>query len=150
MLSAIRRFVTELAGAPANETVAKNDQRLAAASLLYHVVALDGVVDEDERARLRHVLMDEFSLGKAESDELIDDAAEADREAVDLYGFTSLLKAHLDDEGRRNVIGLMWQMVYADGAVHEFEDNVVWRVAELLGVPSRDRMLLKKAAQTRS
>jgi uncharacterized tellurite resistance protein B-like protein len=29
--------------------------------------------------------------------------------------------------------------------VHELEDNVVWRVAELLGVPPRQRVLLKKA-----
>jgi uncharacterized tellurite resistance protein B-like protein len=31
-------------------------------------------------------------------------------------------------------------MVYADGEVHEFEDNLVWRIAELLGVQSRDRI----------
>lgn len=150
MLAAIRRFVADLAGSPADQNLREADHRLAAASLLYHVLALDGVVDPDERARLRALLMSEFSLGEAESEALIDEAAEADREAVDLYGFTSLLKSHLDDDGRRNVIGLMWQMVYADGAVHELEDSILWRVAELLGVSSRDRMLLKKAAQARS
>jgi uncharacterized tellurite resistance protein B-like protein len=148
MLAAIRRFVSELAGSAADATVREDDQRLAAAALLYHVVALDGVVDADERVRLRALLMAEFSLDEDDSEALIDEAAEADREAVDLYGFTSLLKAHLDDEGRRNVIRLMWKMVYADGAVHELEDSILWRVAELLGVSSRDRMLLKKAAQT--
>jgi hypothetical protein len=29
-------------------------------------------------------------------------------------------------------------------AVHEFEENVVWRVAELLGVSTRDRVLLRR------
>jgi uncharacterized tellurite resistance protein B-like protein len=38
----------------------------------------------------------------------------------------------------------MWKLVYADGTVHEFEDNAVWRVAELLGVPSQTRIALKK------
>jgi uncharacterized tellurite resistance protein B-like protein len=42
---------------------------------------------------------------------------------------------------------MMWRMVFADGRADEFEDNIVWRVAELLGVPARDRMLLKKAAR---
>ena len=149
MLNAIRRFVSELAGAPADSAVREDDHRLAAAALLYHVVALDGVVDESERTRLGALLMAEFSLGEAESEDLIDDAAEADQAAVDLYGFTSLLKAHLDDEGRRKIIALMWQMVYADGAVDELEDSILWRVAELLGVSSRDRMLLKRAAQTK-
>ena len=38
---------------------------------------------------------------------------------------------------------MMWEIVYADGHVHEFEDNTIWRVAELLGVSSRDRMVLR-------
>ena len=42
---------------------------------------------------------------------------------------------------------MMWDLVYADGAVHEFEDNLIWRVAELLAVPTRARMRLKQAAR---
>ena len=38
---------------------------------------------------------------------------------------------------------MMWELVYADGQVSEFEDNVVWRAADLLGVSSRDRIELK-------
>jgi uncharacterized tellurite resistance protein B-like protein len=45
----------------------------------------------------------------------------------------------------------MWELVYADGEVSEFEDNVVWRAADLLGVSSRDRIDLKhRIAGTRS
>jgi hypothetical protein len=29
---------------------------------------------------------------------------------------------------------MMWELVYADGQVSEFEDNVVWRAADLLGI----------------
>ncbi len=35
-------------------------------------------------------------------------------------------------------------MAYADGKAHEFEENLVWRVAELLGVSSADRLALKR------
>jgi uncharacterized tellurite resistance protein B-like protein len=38
---------------------------------------------------------------------------------------------------------MMWELVYADGQVSEFEDNVVWRAADLLGVSARDRIDLK-------
>jgi uncharacterized tellurite resistance protein B-like protein len=38
---------------------------------------------------------------------------------------------------------MMWELVYADGQVSEFEDNVVWRAADLLGISSRDRIELK-------
>ena len=42
---------------------------------------------------------------------------------------------------------MMWKLVYADGTVHEFEDNAVWRVAELLGVPAQTRIRLKKTVR---
>ena len=61
----------------------------------------------------------------------------ADNEAIDLYAFTSVLKRHLDAEARKAFIGLMWEIVYADGELHELEDNTVWRVAELIGVERR-------------
>jgi uncharacterized tellurite resistance protein B-like protein len=43
----------------------------------------------------------------------------------------------------------MWELVYADGNVTEFEDNVVWRAADLLGVSSRDRVELKHQVAAR-
>ena len=46
---------------------------------------------------------------------------------------------------------MMWELVYADGQVSEFEDNVVWRAADLLGISSRDRIDLKhRVAERRS
>ena len=39
---------------------------------------------------------------------------------------------------------MMWDIAYADGRVSEFEENVVWRVAELLGISSRERIALRQ------
>ena len=39
---------------------------------------------------------------------------------------------------------MMWELVYADGHVSEFEENVVWRAADLLGVSSRERINLRR------
>ena len=49
----------------------------------------------------------------------------------------------VNEEGRLRIIEMMWELVYADGQVSEFEDNVVWRAADLLGISSRDRIDLK-------
>ena len=37
----------------------------------------------------------------------------------------------------------------ADGIVHEFESNLVWRASELLGVSTRDRVRLRKLVESR-
>jgi uncharacterized tellurite resistance protein B-like protein len=38
----------------------------------------------------------------------------------------------------------MWRLVFADGRLEAIEDNLIWRTAELLAVPTRDRMQLKQ------
>jgi uncharacterized tellurite resistance protein B-like protein len=49
----------------------------------------------------------------------------------------------VDEKGRLRIVEMMWELVYADNQVSEFEDNVVWRAADLLGISSRDRIDLK-------
>ena len=121
--------------------------RLASAALLFHVIAVDGEVTADESAALKGLLEQRFGLDDAAAAELMSAAEEADDEAVDLYTFTHVLKAALEPADRERIIELMWKLVYADGSVHEFEDNVVWRVAELLGVSSEDRIRLKQTVR---
>jgi uncharacterized tellurite resistance protein B-like protein len=148
MLDAIRRFVADLASDTSEEAL--DDEaglRLAAAAILYHVIAADGVVSDAERETLRSALREQYDLDAPSAEDLFERARAADLEAVDFYSFTSTLKQRLDDGGRRKVIELMWRMVFADGRADEFEDNIVWRVAELLGVPARERVLLKQAAR---
>ena len=39
---------------------------------------------------------------------------------------------------------MLWQIVYADGIITEFEDNLIWRAADLLGVSRRERIALRQ------
>jgi uncharacterized tellurite resistance protein B-like protein len=55
----------------------------------------------------------------------------------------------VNEEGRLRIVEMMWELVYADGQVNEFEDNVIWRAADLLAVPSRDRLDLKHRVAAR-
>ena len=82
--------------------------------------------------------------------ELIEQAAVADEKAVDLYHFTHLLNDSLDDNERLRMIEMMWTIAYADGAVSEFENNLIWRVADLLGVSSTERIALRHASPRQS
>ena len=43
---------------------------------------------------------------------------------------------------------MMWSIAYADGDVDELEDNVVWRVAELLGVSASQRIGLRQRIES--
>ena len=145
MFSALKRFLrTAGTGESGELSFAEDDHRLAAAALLVHIISVDGVVDDVERAALTEVLRANYKLTPEMTEELIREATQRDNEAVDLYGFTSVLKRSLELDERLKVIEMMWELVYADGTVHEFEDNTIWRVAELLGISSRDRLALRR------
>jgi uncharacterized tellurite resistance protein B-like protein len=147
MLDSLKRLFAEIAGSDERLAGGEDDLRLAAAALLFHVIAVDGVVAPEERALLADLLRRRFDLDAEATRSLVDAAENAEGEAVDLYRFTSVLKQRLEAADRERVIAMMWQLVFADGVVHEFEDNAVWRVAELLGVSTQARIRLKQMAR---
>jgi len=145
MLNELRRFFAELTdGDKPQDAFAETDYRRAAAALLVHIATLDGDLDEGKRRKLHAILERAFALDAAATDALIAEAAADDREAVDFYHFTSLLMRTLDEAGRLRTVEMLWEMVYADGKVTEFEANVMWRVADLLAVSTRDRVMLRE------
>ena len=142
MLKEIKSFFADLTGGKEAAHFDDSDYRVAAAALLVHVATLEKELSESGRARLQALLKTRFELTDELTEELIDAAVAADHEAVDFYHFTSLLNRTLNEEGRQRIVEMMWEMVYADGRVTEFEDNVMWRVSDLLGVSTRDRIAL--------
>jgi uncharacterized tellurite resistance protein B-like protein len=145
MFDAFRRFLSDCtAGDKHPSRFEDNDYRLAAAALLVHVAAIDGGISEVERDKLHAVIKRRFDLDEAATNELVVEATQAELQAIDLYHFTSLINRSLDEAGRRRVVEMMWEIVYADGRVTEFEDNLLWRAADLLGISSRERIELRQ------
>jgi uncharacterized tellurite resistance protein B-like protein len=145
MFETFRHFVSELAGGDKRH-FEENDYRLAAAALLVHAATIDGDVSTLEHAKLHAVVKRCFELDDAAADMLIADATAAEQDAIDLYRFTSLLNRTLDEAGRQRIIEMMWQVVFADQKVSEFEDNLIWRAADLLGVSAQARIELRRRA----
>jgi uncharacterized tellurite resistance protein B-like protein len=151
MLNGLRQFIADVV-APSSErsrAFDENDFRLAATALLIHVVSLDGEPSKIEKRKLHGLIESRFGLDPGSADRLIQEATLVEGEAVDLYHFTSVIMREVDDAGRLRIVEMMWELVYADGAVSEFEDNVVWRAADLLAVSSRDRIDLKHRVAAR-
>ena len=144
MLQAFQHFFSELAsGTKEQDRFEASDYRLAAAALLVHAGVIDGAISDVERNRLHALLRLRFDLSEDEAGDLLAKAAEAESEAIELYRFTSLLNRSLDDNGRLQIVEMLWQIAYADGRVTEFEDNLIWRAADLLHVPARARVELR-------
>jgi uncharacterized tellurite resistance protein B-like protein len=145
MLDGLRQFISEIISSDAGQDrpFDETDYRLAATALLVHVISLDGEPSPVEKRKLHSLIESRFGLDPGTADRLIASATLVEGEAVDLYHFTSVIMRSVNEEGRLKIVEMMWELVYADGEVSEFEDNVVWRAADLLAVSSRDRLDLK-------
>jgi uncharacterized tellurite resistance protein B-like protein len=151
MLDGLRQFIAEVVSpeAPRGRAFDDNDYRLAATALLIHVVSLDGEPSAVEQRKLHGLIESRFGLDPGTADKLIASATKVEGDAVDLYHFTSVIMRQVDEAGRLKIVEMMWEIAYADGAVSEFEDNVVWRAADLLGISSRNRIELKHQVAAR-
>lgn len=144
MFDAIMKFIGELnEDEPRSDDFAETDYRLAAAALLVHTAGIDGQISESEHARLHDLIKQRFKLDDKAADKLLTRAEEADEKAIDLYQFTTRLNRALDDKQRARIVEMMWQVVFADGKVTEFEDNLIWRAADLLHVSREQRIALR-------
>lgn len=146
MFDSLRQFISDVVSPTAHEQQSFDDTgfKLAATALLVHVVSLEGAPSDVEKAKLHDLIESRFKLDAGTADRLIVAATAEESDAVDLYHFTSVIMRAVDEAGRLRIIEMMWEMVYADGKASEFEDNVVWRAADLLGISSRDRIDLRR------
>jgi len=150
MLDGLRQFIADVILPHAQDrTFADSDYRLAATALLIHVISLDGEPTETEKRKLHSLIESHFGLDRGTADRLVASATQVEGEAIDLYHFTSVIMRSVDDEGRKRIVEMMWELVYADGQVTEFEDNVLWRASDLLAVSQRDRIDLKRIVADR-
>ncbi len=151
MFASLRKLVSEFADGDKHPSrFDDSDYRLSAAALLVHAAGIDGNVSQAERDKLRALIKQRFALDDSATDELVAEATEAEQESVDLYRFTSKLNRSLDEQGRARVIEMMWEIVYADGVVTEFENNLIWRAADLLGISGQERIALRARVASRS
>jgi len=144
MFGSLKNLISSLVEESGLQKFEYADGRLATAALLTRVATVNSEMSEARREKLHAILKSYFGLDDPATAQLMHDAAAADRNAVDLYHFTRQLNDVLDNEGRQRVIKMMWQVIYADERMNEFESNIIWRTADLLGVSSRQRIELRQ------
>jgi uncharacterized tellurite resistance protein B-like protein len=118
--------------------------RLAAAALMVEAAKLDGAFDESERTRIAALLDRRFGMAADDIAALIAAADEETDLAGGLYGFTKTVRDRFDHTERVSMIEMLWEVAYADGALHDFEANMLRRVAGLLYVTDQESGAARK------
>ncbi len=149
MFDRLQAFIQNLAAGQPEGRFAPGDPRVAFAALCFQVMEADGNVSREEQQMLQDLLRERYRITGEELASLMEAGREAGHEAVDYYRFTSDLNRHLDPDERVELLGVLWDLVHADGERSEMEDHVIWRIADLMGVSGRDRILQRQEAAAR-
>ena len=123
---------------------------LATAVLMIDVARADHVFDEIEFDRVLNLIEAHFNLTPEQAAELVNIAGEKAEELISVHEFTQLLHEHLSEQEKARIIGLLWQIAYADGQLDKYENSLVLKISDLLYVSRGRVMRLKHDAQNAS
>lgn len=120
--------------------------QVAAAALLVEAAEMDANFGEAERRKITDLVRARFELTEAEAESLLEIAGDKVANASQLYSFTRVVKDNFDHAERVELMEMLWEVVYADGALHHLEASLMRRVAGLIYVPDRESGEARKRA----
>lgn len=150
MIGRLKQFFDRLE-APGAEPASAGDDgiRLSAAFLLVEAACQDGTFDDAERATISRLLAERFELDADTCAELLAEAEQAQANAVQWQRHTRAIVDHFDEAERVAMIEMLWEVVYADGEVDDYEANLLRRVGGLIYVSDRERGEARKRVVAR-
>ena len=147
LLDKVTAAISAPAGAASNGEDRAAALRLSTAVLMIDVARADHVFAESEFERVLQLVESHFELEPQDAAELVNLASDKAEHLTSAYEFTSLLHKHLDDAEKTRIVGLLWQIAYADGELDKYEDSLVLKISDLLHVSRARVMRLKHDAQ---
>jgi len=115
------------------------EHQIAAAVLLIEAARADAIDHDEEFRTITRLIREKFGLSDAETESLIEAASERQTRAVELHAFTHQIKTKFSEEERIHLIEMLWEVVYADGHLDDYEANLLRRIAGLIHVSDRER-----------
>jgi uncharacterized tellurite resistance protein B-like protein len=117
----------------------RSSLQLAAAALLAEAARLDGRVSPREREAMRRVLADRFALAPTDADRLVRDGEAAAADSTQLFEFTRIVNRDWPVNERADLFEMIYEVIYADDALHDLEASLMRQLGELIYLPDRER-----------
>jgi uncharacterized tellurite resistance protein B-like protein len=125
------------------------DPKLSVAVLLVEAARQDDMFEPKERVVIEALLMQKFDLTAEECAALLAAAVTRSEQMVQIQGHTSELLDAMTEQERIGVIEMLWDVAYADGVLDPEEDLLIRKVAGLIAVTDRERVLARQRVMAR-
>ncbi|MBH61956.1 MAG: hypothetical protein CL569_05810 [Alphaproteobacteria bacterium] len=149
MINRIKKLFSRIDSGDVVEQDSAEAHAMAAAVLMVEAARLDGDFDASERQSIRSLVTRHFGLEDEEADDLIAEAEAIHDDTNHLVRLTRTIKDSYPPEERIAIIEMLWEVVYADGVLHDYEANLLRRIGGLIYVSDRDRGAARKRVTDR-
>ena len=125
----------------------KNNDIAILAGLLIEAANTDGKVTQDEVNQISFSLINVFKESPEEVKIALTNALDDKDNSRSLFYYTSKLNKSFSHEKKLLLIEVLWEVILSDNEVHDFESNLLRRLAGLLYVSDIECGNAKKRAK---
>ena len=100
--------------------------------LMIEAANTDGEVTQEELNKISHSLINVFKEDPKAVEVSLTKAFENKNNSKSLYYYTSKLNKSYSNENKIKLIEVLWEIILADNEIHDFETNLIRRLAGLL------------------
>ena len=100
--------------------------------LMIEAANTDGEVTQEELNKISHSLINVFKEDPQAVEVSLTKAFENKDNSQSLYYYTSKLNKSYSNENKIKLIQTLWEIILADNEIHDFETNLIRRLAGLL------------------
>ena len=100
--------------------------------LMIEAAYTDGQIDKSELKKIKLSLINTFDENPKDVDSVIKDAIINKDNSKSLHYYTSFINKNFTDQKKLLLIEALWEIVLSDGEIHDFESNLIRRLAGLL------------------
>ena len=130
MLNSLKKLFKQ----PANELIQNdsNEELSLLCGLMLEAAQIDGTIDQVEINKITKTLTEIFHEDSLEVELELQKSLKEIDESKSLHFFTSKINKIFSDKKKNLLIETLWEIILSDGKVHEFESNLIRRLAGLL------------------
>jgi len=100
--------------------------------LMIEAANTDGKITQEELNKISHSLINVFKEDPKIVEESLNKAFENKDNSKSLYFYTSKLNKSFTDDQKIQLLEVLWEIILADNELHDFEANLIRRLAGLL------------------
>ncbi len=118
-----------------NDTVAKDDNKedlKVLSGLMIEAANSDGKISNEEINKISASLTKAFNEDPIAVEKVLKETILTKDEPKSLYFFTSKINKSFTEKKKLLLIEALWEVLLSDGELHEFESNLIRRLAGLL------------------